>query len=96
MKNLTSAIFAVTAVIGIAASASVSATSITSVLPKVVSNHQSTVTHSQVEFGPITIQDYLDRARSESIAATKVGDKSISTVKRVKTIEDILGSPVKL
>jgi len=92
MKNMTNVISAMTVVIGLAASASISADSINSVIPQVESNGVS----SQSQFAPITIQDVIERAQAESVADVRVNSESVSVVNEVKSIEDILGSPAKL
>ena len=93
MKNI-NAIFAVTALAGVVASSSVSADDVSSV---VANESFSSVVDAQgvsrqVEFAPVTIQDYIERARSESDSNVNVDSGSIV----IKGWEDILGEPVKI
>ncbi len=95
MKNVTSKMFAITAVIGLATSSSVSATSINSVMPDIAPNNQSTTIFSQVEYEPMTIQDYIGRARAESNADSSANSKSVSVIyesKNIQSVQDVIGS----
>ena len=91
MKNVTNTISAMAVVIGLAASASVSADDVNSVIPQVQSNESSV--SNQNQFAPITIQDVIENARSESVADVVVNNSSVSVI---NSVADRLGSPVKL
>ena len=81
------------AAIALVASASVSADDISSVISRdQVSVVESSVSSRQVEFAPITIQDYIERANAKS--GSDVGVNTQSVV--INGWEDVIGNPVRL
>jgi type 1 fimbria pilin len=91
MKNVRNSVSAMAVVIGLAASASVSADDVNSVVQQVESN--GSVVSNQNQFAPVTIQDVINDARSESVAEVQVNSKSVS---QINSVADRLGSPAKL
>jgi hypothetical protein len=91
MKNVTNTFSAIAVVIGLAASASVSADDVSSVIQQVESN--GSAVSNQNQFAPVTIQDVIESARSESVAVDSVNSNSVS---EINSVADRLGSPAKL
>jgi hypothetical protein len=82
---------AMAVVIGLAVSASVSADDVNSVIPQVESNGSAVSNQNQT--APITIQDVIEAARSESVVDVSVNAQSVT---EINSVADRLGSPVKL
>lgn len=94
MKNFKNAIFATISVVALTTGSSASAQSIESVLPKAESNNVISITSSHDQFGPVTILDYVQQARTkyngQVESKVSVNSTSVSNVKDIVNIKDIL------
>jgi hypothetical protein len=91
MRNISKSISAMAIVVGLAVSTSASADDVNSVIPQVDSI--DSVVSNQNQFAPVTIQDVIENARSESVVDVRVNSNSVS---EINSVADRLGSPAKL